>query len=77
MPTDQSKFNKMHTYSLEFYLFVGGPRVLLGGLITIGELWDPELAGHSVLEASEALKALEKEAQATSVINKVGIGRGG
>ena len=51
----------MRIYTLEFYLFVGGLRALLGGLITIGELWDPELAGHSVLEASEALKALEKE----------------
>ena len=71
VPTDQSKFNKMRTYSLEFYLFLGGLRVLLGGLMTIGELWDPDLAGHGVLEA------LEKGAQVMGEINKVGIGRGG
>ena len=65
VPTDQSKFNKMRTYSLEFYLFLGGLRVLLGGLMTIGELWDPDLAGHAGLEALEALEALEKGAQAT------------
>ena len=72
--TDQSKFNKMRTYSLEFYLLLGGLRVLLGGLMTIGELWDPDLAGYGVLEA---LEALEKGAQATGVIHKVGIGQGG
>ena len=67
----------MHTYSLEFYLFVEGPRVLLGSLITIGELWDPKLAGHGILDASESLEALEKGAQVMSIINKVGIGQGG
>ena len=45
--------------------------------MTIGELWGPHLAGDGVLEASEALEALEKGVQATDVINKVGIGRGG
>ena len=62
VPTDQSKFNKIHTYSLVFYLFLRGLRVLLGGLMTIGELWDPDLVGHGVLESSEALEALEKAA---------------
>ena len=38
---------------------------------------DADLAGHGVLEAWEALEALEKGAQATCVINKVGIGQGG
>ena len=45
--------------------------------MTIGELWDPDLAGHGVLKASKAFEALEKGAKATGVINKVGIGRGG
>ena len=54
VPTDQSKFNKLRTHSLELDLFLGGLRFFWGALVTIGELCDPDLAGHGVLEASEA-----------------------
>ena len=48
----------------------------MGGLITIGALWDPDLVGASVIAALEASKTSERKAWAMGVLNKMQIGRG-
>ena len=42
----------------DFYLFLSGLRVLLGSLMTMGELWDPGLEGRPVLEKMDLMEEI-------------------
>ena len=46
-------------------------------LMTIWELWDPNLVGDGALEALEALENSERGTRAMGELNKVQICRGG